>query len=535
MSGIAGWIAAPRRAPEAPALAPMLAALAHRGAGGGACEFASAAGAHGVVLGACGAPLAQDRGARLALAFDGALDNRDELRRQLEMRGYAFPEGGDAELALRAYQHWDKEVARHLRGQFAFVAWDGRKDRLLAVRDRFGEKPLYLHERDGTLYFASEVKALLRIPGLAFKVDPAAVKDCVENRYVRGPHTLFTGIRKLAPASFALWQFGKLREFRYWTPPDAAPQVLAGRAADAVRDYAVQLDDLVKRQTADGASGVLLSGGIDSAVLAALAVQHQPKLATFSLGIAGDKKSELPQAAAAAKRLGTRHHEIVVSREQLAASLPRAVAARDAPLALPSDLALHALAREAAARGIVTVLTGEGCDEILGGYRRYAAAHMLPGARPLRERLSDDQGGWLSDNLLERDERLAAAASLAARAPFVDHRLAEYVSALPDELRVNGLVTKVILRRAARVVLPEDMPKPRKLGFGVPLEELLHGELAEPLADHLNDARSIARDVCEPKALERLLAGHRKGKNTHDKLLWTLLNLEIWRRTNAPA
>jgi asparagine synthase (glutamine-hydrolysing) len=93
----------------------------------------------------------------------------------------------------------------------------------------------------------------------------------------------------------------------------------------------------------------------------------------------------------------------------------------------------------------------------------------------------------------------------------------------------------VILRRAARVVLPEDMPKPRKLGFGVPLEELLHGELAEPLADHLNDSRSIAREVCEPKALERLLAEHRKGKNNHDKLLWTLLNLEIWRRTNAPA
>jgi asparagine synthase (glutamine-hydrolysing) len=535
MSGIAGWIAAPRRAPEAQAVAPMLAALAHRGAAGGACEFTSRPGGHRVLLAACGAALAHDHAADIALAFDGAIDNRDELRKQLEVRGYRFEAGGDAELALRAYQQWDKEVARHLRGQFAFVAWDGRKDRLFAARDRFGEKPLYLHERDGTLYFASEVKALLRAPGLAFAVDPDAVKDCLENRYVRGPRTLFAGVRKLAPAGFALWQFGKLREFRYWTPPDAAPQALAARAADAVSEFANRLDELVRQQTAGGRCGVLLSGGLDSAVLAALAVHHQPRLASFSLGLAGDRASELPQAAQAAKSLGTEHHEIVVSRQDLAASLPRVVAARDAPLALPSDLALHALAREASARGVVTVLTGEGCDEILGGYRRYAAARMLPGARSLRETLSGDQGGWLSDNLLERGERLAAAASLQARSPFVDHRLAEYVSALPDELRVSGFATKVILRRAARAVLPDRMPKPRKLGFRVPLEQMLHGELREPLAEHLRDARSLARQLCEPKVLERLLAAHGKGKKTHDKLLWTLLNLEIWRRTYAPA
>jgi asparagine synthase (glutamine-hydrolysing) len=536
MSGIAGWIAAPRRAPDAQAAGPMLAALAHRGAPGASpCEFVSSAGGHTVLIAACGAAPARDRAAGLALAFDGAIDNRAQLRAQLELRGYRFEQGGDAELALRAYQHWDKEVARHLRGQFAFVAWDARKERLLVARDRFGEKPMYLLERGGRLYFASEIKALLKAPGEQFAVDGEAVNDCIAHRYVAGPRTLFAGVRKLAPASFALWQFGKLREFRYWSPPDQAPRAVRASGADPAAEFSARLDDVVRQQTAAGGCGVLLSGGLDSAVLTALMIRHQPQLASFSLGIADDAGSELPQAAQVAKHFGTDHHEVVASRQELAASLPRVIALRDAPLALPSDLALHALARAAAARGLGALLSGEGCDEILGGYRRHAVALMLPGARSLRETLSGEQGGWLADNRLARGERLAAAASLQARAPFVDHCLAEFVSALPDAQRVRGLSTKRILHGAARGLLPDRLPKRRKLGFRVPLEGLLRGELRESLAEHLGDRRSLAREFCEPKALERVMAGHLKGNKKHDNLLWTLLNLEIWRRTYAPA
>ncbi|HEV7476626.1 MAG TPA: asparagine synthase (glutamine-hydrolyzing), partial [Burkholderiales bacterium] len=492
------------------------------------------------------------------LAFDGSIDNRDELRKALQVRSYEFRTGSDDELVLRAYQHWDKDVVTRLRGRFALALWDARKERLLLARDRFGEKPLYLADKDGVLYFASEPKALRAI--LPLVVDLEAVRDCLVHSYVPGPRTMFAGVRKLAPASLALWQFGKLRETRYWSLPDA--QTIPGKApADAVQGFLVRLDEAVALQAGEGC-GVLLSGGLDSAVLLALASHRHPKIATFSLGCAGDKRSELPQAAQVAKHFATRHHELDAQPKDLVDGLPRLIALRDAPLALPSDLALHALLHEVA-KSCKAVLGGDGSDEMLGGYRRYVAAKFWPNAalrsreenaillaedfprakrpaekRPqgstdLRRLLHTDQSAWLSDNLLERDERIAAAASLEVRLPFLDHRLAEYVSSLPDEERVHGLSTKWILRRAARRVLPPRLPQRRKLGWPGRVKEWMRGELRESLGDHLQGTNAMTRRYYRGETLDRAIDEHLNGKKDHGTLLWTLLNLEIWHRTYA--
>src|SRR5205823_60871 len=151
--------------------------------------------------------------------FNGEIYNFRELRAYLDKRGYRFERDSDTEVLLRAYQHWDKDVVQHLRGQFAFALWDARKERMLLARDRFGEKPLYLHEKNGSLYFASEIKALLKMRGVETSVHLPGVWDCLTYRYVPAPATLFGGIRKLLPATYALWQFGRLREARYWTAP----------------------------------------------------------------------------------------------------------------------------------------------------------------------------------------------------------------------------------------------------------------------------------------------------------------------------
>jgi asparagine synthase (glutamine-hydrolysing) len=578
MAGIAGWIAPARRAGDENALGAMLATLAHRTQGNETLSgLVDADARRQVVLGAT----LRDAAAGISLVLDGSIVNAAELRAELAKRGYGFTTSSPHEVLLRAYQRWDKDVVKQLRGSFAFALWDGRKDRLLLARDRFGEKPLYLHESNGALYFASEIKALLRA-GVAAKVDAHALWDCLAHRYVPGPRTLFAGIRKLPPATYGLWQFGKLREVRYWIAPDRNAYAKGARRGDPVDGFIDSLEAAVRQQSA---GGIFLSGGIDSGVLVALMSREGAKPKTFSLGFEDDKRSELPQAAQLAKHFGTHHHEVVIAPRDLLPSLSRLVAFRDAPVSRPSDLAVHRLACEAG-RVTKTVVTGDGCDEVLGGYRRYvaecitggvegfptrllaplvhagrfdtaAAALTLNGWRHklssgpmaeeplssdvdrrnsrLRRALYIDQTSWLPDQLLERNDRATMAASVEARMPFLDHRIAEYVSALPDEQRVRGLTTKRILRDAARRLMPASLRRRPKAGWRLDVAGWLRNDLRDFTLEHLQGGSSVTRQYYDAATLDRVLGDHLKGRNNYETLLWTLLNIEIWHRTYTPG
>src|SRR5688572_24198838 len=237
MGAVAGWVAG-RNAPDEAALLPALDALGHRGAcGEGICAVRTESGKR-VVL---GQPFVDEQ-AGIAVALDGAIANRDELRARVAARGHVFRENSAAETLARAYAHWDNDVAHHLRGgvafalldtatqrltiargRCAFALWASAKERRMSARDRLAEKPLYLCEQGDRIYFASQVKAILAMPGVPAQADLEAVRDYLEYRYVPGPRTLVRGIRKLAPGSYTLWQFGRLREVRYWSSPDRNP------------------------------------------------------------------------------------------------------------------------------------------------------------------------------------------------------------------------------------------------------------------------------------------------------------------------
>ena len=573
MAGVAGWIAPARSAADEGALGPMLAVLARRGIGG-LVGYVERDRRRQAVLGAS----LVDSAAGIALVLDGAIANCDELGDRLSRHGFQLKGRAPEEVLLRAYQYWDKEVVKQLRGAFAFAIWDSRKDRLFLARDRFGQKPLYLHQREGALFFASEVKALLEAK-IRPAVDLEALRDCLAHRYVPGPRTLFAGIRKLAPGTYGAWQYGKLHEVRYWTAPDSAPYVKA-RNRQPVEGFLATLQEAVALQPAEG---VLLSGGLDSAVLLALAAKKGATPRTFSLGFAGDRTGELPAAAQAAKHFGAQHHEIVVTPEELMAHLEYMICSRDAPVSRPSDLALCRLASEAS-RHVHTVLTGDGCDEVLGGYRRYlaevacggvdafparllaplvsagrfdtaAAPLRLSGwgaallakhaaakeatsypdrrASMLRRALYADQTTWLPDQLLERIDR--AAGGVEPRLPFLDHRVAEYVSTLPDDQRVRGLTTKWILREAARRLLPASLARRVKGGWRLDAGGWLRGEVRDFTLDHLQGRASLTRQYYDAAALDQVLDQHLKGKKNHETLLWTLLNLEMWHRTYRPG
>ena len=628
MCGIAGWIAPSRNAPDERSLTPMLNAIAHRGPdGSGSCSFVAAGGEYRVALGHRRLAIIDPVGAHqpmcdaqagLALTFNGEIYNFRELRSELESNGFQFQRDSDTEVLLRAYQHWGVHCVHHLRGQFAFAVWDAANERLFLARDRFGEKPLYVHESNGGLYFASEMKALLKLPAVARDVDLASVWDYLAYRYVPGPHTLFARIRKLAPATAATWHNGRLQELRYWTPPDKYPRGVARGmpAKETVATFLGHLSDAVRLQmVSDVPFGAYLSGGIDSSMVVALMRRHCAKLKTFSVGFAGDRYNELEHAAVVAREFGTEHHPMTVTPEDFISHLPQLIAYRDAPVSEPSDIAIYLLSKEAS-RSVKMVLTGEGSDELLGGYRKHSAEglgwmywsmprslrqglltplvqrlpfryrnvkialaslncedwreryvrwfgamnyaerralvrlrvderaardHLPPfDAHPetsaLRRILYFDQTSWLPDNLLERGDRMTMAASIEARVPFLDHKLAEFVATLPDHWRADGLRRKRVLREAARSVLPRSITERRKVGFRVPLDEWFRAHMRDYLCDHLRSADSLTRNYYNTAVLDRILDEHTRGIQTHDKLLWTLLNLEIWHRQyRSPA
>ncbi|HWI38699.1 MAG TPA: asparagine synthase (glutamine-hydrolyzing) [Burkholderiales bacterium] len=548
MCGLAGWTSTTAAA-DAAALAGMVESLAHRNGGADLCAVIDEQPRRAVVLAAS----FTDEVNGLSVALDGPLVNASTLRAELARKGYPFSGDSDAEVLARAYQHWDKEVVKLLRGAFAFALWDANKERLMLARDRFGQKPLYLAQSGSALVFASEIKALVRAPGVKAQVDVDAVGEYLAQRYVRGPRTLVKDVRKLAPGTYAVWQFGNLRETRYWTPPDSTTGVETANG-DSVAGFIDQLDEAVRLQMCSGA-GVLLSGGYDSAAILALMSRHAKEVPTFSAGFADDKKSELPAAARLAKHFGTQHHEITLQKRDVLAELPQLVAARDAPFCRPADVALYLLAREAA-RHVKVALSGDGGDEILGGYRRHTFLRGLAPSRAdrkmranglfvipvhdpaqpetgeLRQILYYEQTGWLADNLLERTDRMSTVASLELRTPFLDHRVAEYVSALPDAARVRGLSTKWILRKADERLLVTNGAdfKPRKAGFRISLAEPMRGDLKDLLVDHLRGPSCLTRAYYDAAVLDRTLDEHLANKRNHEEILWTLLNLEIWHR-----
>ncbi|PLX84656.1 MAG: asparagine synthase (glutamine-hydrolyzing) [Desulfuromonas sp.] len=556
-------------------------------------------------------PLGNEDGS-IQIVFNGEVYNFASLRQDLIGRGHRFLTNSDTETVVHAYEEYGEDCVDHLRGMFAFAIWDANREKLLLARDRFGKKPLFVHQRGEELLFASEIKAILSFPGVSAGVDRDALWDYLAYRYVPGPATLFAGIRKLPPGTVAVWEDGKLRERTFYRPPDGDLRREGAHGDDPVGAFLDQLDESVAiRMVSDVPFGAFLSGGIDSSAVVALMARHSNlPVKTFSVGFREEQYSELSHAALIAREFRTEHQELVVSQDHLMDELEALVRFRDAPVAEPSDIPIYLLAREAR-KSVKMVLTGEGSDEVLGGYpkhvfERYVRPYQLlpagirhrlfeplvkalpyrfrraktaivnlgldhdhdrlprwfgalshrereqlvafrpspkmdpafsgppfdveSGNSALRRILYFDQTSWLPDNLLERGDRMTMAASLEARMPFMDHELAAFASSLPDRFRVRGRQTKWILREAMKRILPESILERPKVGFRVPVNEWFRGPMRDYLCDHLTGPGSLTRLYYRPEALNAILDEHVKGRQNHEKLLWTLLNLEIWHR-----
>lgn len=372
MCGIAAIVS---DGPEIPPMAidRMVESQAHRGPDGQAsiclpgCHLGHARLSVIDLLGGA-QPMTEDSG-RFWITFNGEIYNYRELRRDLEKRGWRFRTQSDTEVLLRAYQEYGQDVLAHLNGQFAFAIWDCTQRRLFAARDRLGEKPLYwAHTDRGHLLLASEIKALLASGLLVPRIDRLSVDAYLALLYVPPDRTIYENVHTLRPGHALCVESGRRREWPYWLPAYSQAQV--SDPVETIRELRALLSQAVKRQmVADVPVGAFLSGGLDSSTIVALMAQHTDRgVMTFSVGF-GELINELPYAKAVAESYHTAHHEIQmdICVEEM---LERMSEVYDEPFADSSNIPTYLLA-EFARRQVKVVLSGDGGDELFGGYEWY--------------------------------------------------------------------------------------------------------------------------------------------------------------------
>jgi len=306
------------------------------------------------------------------IVFNGEIYNHQQLRAELEAKGHRYRTRCDTETIVHLYEEYGRECVKYLRGMFAFVIWDRRSRCVFAARDRIGIKPLYYRLQDGVFIFASEIKAILAYPAVQPEFNRSTLAEYLAFGYITGPQTMFAGIQKLMPGhTLELDESGNCRVERYWdltVPVDT--EALPRR--HYVTTYRGLLEAAVSSHLmSDVPLGVFLSGGLDSSAVAALTAKVRDKIETFAVGYGEEQFSELSYAREVATHIHSRHHEVRLTREEFFQSLPKLIWHEDEPIVWPSSVSLYFVARLARER-VTVVLTGEGSDETLGGYTRYA-------------------------------------------------------------------------------------------------------------------------------------------------------------------
>src|SRR6266852_5066650 len=317
-------------------------------------------------------PISNEDG-NLWIVYNGEIYNHQELRAQLQARGHRYRTKSDTETIIHLYEEYGSDCVKHLRGMFAFAIWDRRRRKLFVARDRLGIKPFYYRYDGGKFLFGSEIKAILVYPGSRAEFDRSTLAEYLAFGYIAGSETMYTGIQKLPPGNtLELDESGQLKIAPYWDLAVVVDDDIKPREY-YVRAYRELLEQCVSSHLmSDVPLGVFLSGGLDSSAVAALTtkIRREP-IETFAVGYGEAAFSELPFARQVAEHIGSKHHEVRLSREQFFETLPRLIWHEDEPVVWPSSVSLYFVARLARER-VTVVLTGEGSDETLAGYTRYA-------------------------------------------------------------------------------------------------------------------------------------------------------------------
>lgn len=518
----------------------------------------------------------------LAWVFSGCIVNHQDLRRALEKVGYRFFSQADSEVIGKAYHHWGMDFVEQLRGMFAIALVETDSGRVVLARDRFGAKPIYLSEGPGRLRFASSVQALLEAGDVDTSLDRVALHHYFSfHAVVPAPRTIFNGIRKLPPATVRRYERdGQVTERRYWNPPYARDpekadwsteqwqEALLGSFREAVR----------MRMVADVPVGVLLSGGFDSSLIVALLAERgHSNLKTFSIGFdaaSGETGDEYAYSNLVAETFGTDHRRIHIDTSRLEPAVLPSIRAMSEPMVSHDCVAFYLLSEEVS-QHVRVVQSGQGADEVLGGYGWYPPLMDVPldEATEAYSKVFFDRDHQRINNLLEpayrlgydpswayaeahltaagaqtsvdaalrldsqtmlvedpgkRVDNMTMAWGLEARMPFLDHEFVELAAACPPELKLAG-GGKGVLKQASRGVVPDAVIDRTKGHFPVPGIRHLSGGLLDLVHDALDSQVARYRGLYRREALEELYADPNAHRTALDaNTLWQVATLELW-------
>jgi asparagine synthase (glutamine-hydrolysing) len=515
-----------------------------------------------------------DAATGVVLAYNGELYNFRSLRAELTALGHAFVSGGDTEVVLRSFLQWGTAALDRMAGMFALAIWDPRSATLHLARDAMGIKPLYHVAREDGFYFASELKALRLVPGFAAECDPIALQQYLEFGYVfDDQRTMLRGARKLAPGHRLEVRQGRPSAPIAWFRPERVDPRDERGEAERIEELASVMDEVTREHlVADVPVGLLLSGGLDSSVLAALAARGG-ELQTITMAFGRSEVDERAHAREVSAFIGSQHAEVVIAPEDVRAEIERGAWVFDDLFADWGTVTTRVLYRRCRERGIKVVLVGEGADELFGGYdvfalprrlgpwstfrlyQRYAGrrwGRLFGEFRHLMHGYLEESGGdafsavrlfesrrQLPNQYVMKVDKASMAESVEARAPYLDRRIAQLAYRTPREWLLRGRENKYLMRALARQhrLLPGSISSRAK--FGAPLAASWMDEddsFRRFAADHLLDPASQTHRLGLDRAMQAYLREGRSGYrfpaavSVFRHLAWRLLLLELWSR-----
>jgi len=534
----------------------------------------------------------EDKDLGLTIVFNGTIYNYPKLREELIAAGYSFFSHGDTEVILKAFAHWGEKCVEHLHGMFAFAIWDSKKNSLFMARDRLGIKPLYYSyfsngAKQNTLRFASNMQALLKAGEVDTTIDPVALHHLFTlHAVVPAPRTIFNGIRKVPPGfSMTITADGKISGRSYW-------ELKSRRPADPKTDQEwidaihVKLREAVEKRKliADVPVGVLLSGGLDSSLLVALLAEAGVSdLRTFSIGfedIGEEKGSEFEYSDLVVEKFQTNHQKIHIPNQDVLKRLPEVVPCMAEPMFGQDAIAFYLLS-EQVSKQVKVVQSGQGADEVFGGYFWYPQMAQASGSdlqrfsqhyfdRDHKEYLDmvtyeyqgDDYTSsyvgqcfenidgeefmdrvfnfdvttMIVDDPVKRVDNMTMAWGLEARVPFLDHELVELAAQMPPELKLrdagrsNG---KFVLKQIARDLVPDAVIDRPKGYFPMPALKYVRGDFYHFMRDILESKSCLERGIYRRSYVEKLLAEPEAHfTRIQGSKLWHLSLLEYWLQQN---
>ncbi len=526
-----------------------------------------------------------DKDLRLSLVFNGTIYNYKELRTELIEMGYTFFSEGDTEVIIKSYHAWGEKCVERFYGMFAFVLWDMRQATLFMARDRFGIKPLYYSLDGSHLRFASNVQALLAAGGVDTSIDPIALHHHFTlHAVVPAPRTILNGVKKLPPATtMTLSSKGKITHRTYWKLDATRPSASLSEQ-DWLKATRIVLTRAVERHrlASDVPVGVLLSGGLDSSLLVGLLAGHVENLLTFSVGFEGiddieEKADEFEYSELVAAHFKTRHHKFLIPNSEVLKKLPDAVANMAEPMVSQDAVAFYLLG-ERVSEEVKVVLSGQGADEVFGGYFWYPVMNQAIGsdlerfssnyfdrdhaeyleminpayhvpdvtsvlvAYELKKEKADtfldqvlrfDTTTLVVDDPVKRVDNMTMAWGLEARVPFLDHELVELAAKMPPELKLKE-GGKFPLKALARGLIPDSVIDRPKGYFPVPALKYVRGEFLQFMKNILESDTCIKRGLYQRAYVEKLLADPESHlTRIQGSKLWHLALLEYWLQLNV--